>query len=57
MINIINDFSFKFNSSVILNFDGGDLTSDSGVKRLVPSAHGIYSLIAPCSGHRIRCGR
>ena len=30
MINIINDFSFKFNSSVKLNFDGGDLTSDSG---------------------------
>ena len=29
MINIINDFSFKFNSSVKLNFDGGDLTSDS----------------------------
>ena len=26
MINIINDFSFKFNSSVKLNFDGGDLT-------------------------------
>ena len=26
MINIINDFSFKFNSSVKLNFDGEDLT-------------------------------
>ncbi|MDO5149450.1 MAG: hypothetical protein Q4D76_08665 [Oscillospiraceae bacterium] len=30
MVNIINDFSFKFNSSVKLNFDGEDLTSDSG---------------------------
>ena len=30
MINIISDFSFKFNSSVKFNFDGGDLTSDSG---------------------------
>ena len=30
MINSISDFSFKFNSSVKLNFDGGDLTSDAG---------------------------
>ena len=30
MVNIINDFSFKFNRSVKFNFDGGDLTSDSG---------------------------
>jgi hypothetical protein len=30
MVNSISDFSFKFNSSVKLNFDGGDLTSDSG---------------------------
>ncbi len=30
MINSISDFSFKFNSSVKFNFDGGDLTSDSG---------------------------
>ena len=30
MINIINDFSFKFNSSVKFNFDSGDLTPDSG---------------------------
>ena len=29
MINIINDFSFKFNSSVKLNFGDGDLTTDS----------------------------
>ena len=30
MISSITDFAFKFNSSVKLNFDGGDLTSDSG---------------------------
>ena len=30
MNNSISDFSFKFNSSVKFNFDGGDLTSDSG---------------------------
>ena len=31
MFNSISDFSFNFNSSVKLNFDGGDLTSDAGV--------------------------
>ena len=35
MINIINDFSFKFNSSVKLNFDGGDLVTTHGLASLV----------------------
>jgi len=30
MINSINDFSFKINRSLKINFDGGDLTSDAG---------------------------